>query len=162
MSVLYWYVAHTLPRCEKKLVQYCERKGLAVTLPCYRSAHKYRGKTVVFQKPLFPSYVFVQIPAEKRGLILQSDYVANLLEVHDQELFARQLGEVMLALETDLEIRLAPTIGEGARVKIKSGPLRGVEGWVEKRYGMNVVLLRLNFIGQAAAVKLDATDLEVV
>lgn len=162
MSPLLWYVAHTKPRCEKKLLQYCERKTVEATLPCYRAAHKYRGKTVVFQKPLFPGYVFIQMPVEKRGVILQSDHIANLLDVHDQELFARQLGEVMLALEMDLEIRLAPTIGEGARVKIKSGALRGVEGWVEKRYGMNVVLLRLDFIGQAAAVKVEATDLEMV
>jgi transcriptional antiterminator RfaH len=162
MSPLLWYVAHTLPRCEKKMLQYCERKGLEATLPCYRSAHQYRGKMVVFQKPLFPGYVFIRMPVEKRSAVLQSDYSANLLDVHDQELFARQLGEVIQALETDLEIRIAPTIGEGMRVKIKSGPLRGVEGQVEKRYGMNVVLLRLDFIGQAAAVKLDATDLEMV
>jgi transcription antitermination factor NusG len=162
MNSLPWYVAHTKPRCEKKLTQFCERKSLAATLPCYRSAHKYRGKTVVFQKPLFPGYVFIQMPPEKRGLVLQSDHVANLLDVHDQELFARQLQEVLLALETDLEIRLAPTIGEGDRVKIKSGPLRGVEGWVEKRYGMSVVLLRLDFIGQAAAVKMDAGELEMI
>jgi transcription antitermination factor NusG len=162
MNQLLWYVAHTKPRCEKKLMQFCGRKNLAATLPTYRSAHKYRGKTVVFQKPLFPGYVFIQMPREQRNTVLQSDHVANLLDVHDQELFARQLHEVMLALETDLEIRLAPTIGEGARVKIKSGPLRGTEGWVEKRYGMNIVLLRLDFIGQAAAVKLDATDLEMI
>jgi transcription antitermination factor NusG len=157
-----WFVAHTRPRCEKKLLQYCQRKNLAATLPCYRSAHRYRGKTVVFQKPLFPGYLFLHMPAEKRGMVWQSDNVANLLDVHDQELFARQLGEVLRALETNLEIRLAPTIGEGVRVKIKSGPLRGIEGWVEKRYGMNVVLLRLDFIGQAAAVKVDATEVEMV
>ena len=68
----------------------------------------------------------------------------------------------MCALDTDLEIRLAPLIGVGVRVRIKYGPLRGVEGWVEERYGMNTVLLRMDFIGQAAAVKMEATDLEVV
>ncbi len=162
MNSLLWYVAHTKPRCEKKLLLFCGRKNLSATLPCYRSAHKYRGKTVVFQKPLFPGYVFIQMPVEKRSTVLQSDHVANLLDVYDQDLFARQLHEVMQALETDLEIRLAPTIGEGARVKIKSGPLRGIEGWVEKRYGMSVVLLRLDFIGQAAAVKMDAGELEVI
>jgi transcriptional antiterminator RfaH len=162
MSQLLWYVAHTLPRREKKLLQYCEREKLDARLPCYHSAHKYRGKTVVFRKPLFPGYVFLQIPAEKRGVILQSDYLANLLEITDQVLFIRQLDEVMRALETNLEIRLAPTIGEGMSVKIKNGPLRGVEGWVEKRYGMNTVLLRLDFISQAAAVKLEASDLELI
>ena len=162
VSQLLWYVAHPRPRCEKKLLQYCQRNALNAHLPCYHSAHKYRGKTVVFNKPLFPGYVFLQIPGENRGLVLQSDYLANLLEVFDQALFVRQLEEVMRALETDLEIRLAPNIGEGMRVKIKTGPLRGVDGWVEKRYGVNTVLLRLDFIGQAAAVKLEASDLEMI
>ena len=162
VSQLLWYVAHTRPRCEKKLLQFCERETIAASLPCYRSARKYRGKTVVFKKPLFPGYVFLQIPREKRNLILQSDHLANLLEVADQELFVQQLGDILRALDTDLEIRLAPTIGEGMRVKIKSGPLRGVEGWVEKRHGMTTVMIRLDFIGQAAAVKLEATELELI
>jgi hypothetical protein len=84
-----------------------------------------------------------------------------LLVVHDQELFARQLGEILMALDTELEIVLAPEIGPGSRVKVKSGPLRGLEGWVEARYGMTTILLRLDFIGQAAAVKLQADDLEL-
>ena len=162
MSPLLWYVAHTRPRCEKKLLQFCQRESLDARLPCYQSAHRYRGKTVVFNKPLFPGYVFLQLPKEKRNLILQSDHVANLLDVADQERFVRQFDEVMRALETDLEIRLAPSIGEGVRVKVKNGPLRGIEGWVEKRYGMTTVLIRLDFISQAAAVKLEANDLELI
>src|SRR5690348_6623920 len=50
VSDLPWFVAHTKPRREKKLVEFCERQGFAATLPCYDSAHKYRGKTVVFRK----------------------------------------------------------------------------------------------------------------
>lgn len=162
MSQLLWYVAHVRPRCEKKLLQYCQRESLDARLPCYRLAHRYRGKTVIFNKPLFPGYVFLQLAGEKRNLIIQSNHVANLLDVSDQELFIHQLGDILRALETDLEIRLAPTIGEGMRVKIKSGPLRGIEGWVEKRYGMTTVLIRLDFISQAAAVKLEANELELI
>ena len=87
---LCWFVAHTRPRCEKKLVQFCERDGLFTTLPCHRAAHKYRGKTVVFQKPLFPGYVFLKMAVEQREKVYQSDYLANLLKVTDQELFIRQ------------------------------------------------------------------------
>lgn len=155
-----WVVAHTKPRCEKKLVQYCEREGIDSTLPCYRSPHRYRGKTVVFHKPLFPGYVFLRLSGEQHRTIRQSDYIANLLTVTDQELFDRQLREIMAALETEVEVRLAPAIGEGVRVQIKSGPLRGLEGWVENRQGPTTVMLRLDFIGQAAAVKVEAWDLE--
>jgi transcription antitermination factor NusG len=162
MSELVWYVAHTRPRREKKLVEYCRRQSIAATLPCYDSAHKYRGKTVVFRKPLFPGYVFLQlVPGQKDG-VRQSDHVANLLEVFDQETFQRQLDSILLALETKLGVQLAPSIGPGMRVRIKAGPLEGIEGWVEQRYGMSTVLLRLEFINQAAAVKLDADILELI
>src|SRR5712691_10225382 len=156
MSDLEWFVAHTKPRWEKKLKLYCEREGLLATLPCYRTVHKYRSKTVTFEKPLFPGYVFLQLSREQRQQVYQNDSVANLLVVHDQKLFVQQLGEILKALETNLEVYLAPEIGTGSRVKVKSGPLRGMEGWVEERYGKTTVLLRLDFIGQAAAVTLEA------
>ncbi len=157
---LEWYVAHTRPRCEKKLTQYCERESIPATLPCYQAVHKYRGKTVTFDKPLFPGYVFLQLYATQRQPVYQSDYLANLLSVPDQVHFAEQLEDILQALDSNLEIRLAPEIGEGSRVLIKTGPLRGMEGWVEKRYGMTTVLLRLDFISQAAAVKMEAWELE--
>lgn len=157
-----WYVAHTKPRCEKKLYDYCLRERIEATLPCYSSVHKYRGKTVVFQKPLFPGYVFVQIESRLSSAVRQNDYVANLLDVHDQATLENQLAEIQLALNSDLEVRLAPNIGEGMKVRIKAGPLRGVEGWVEQRHGMDTVLLRLDFINQAAAVRLGADVLEPV
>ena len=162
MSELLWFVAHTRPRCEKKLAQFCEREHLEATLPCYRAVHKYAGKVVTFEKPLFPGYLFLNIAQQHRQEVYQSDYVANLLEVHDQALFLEQLGNILLALGTGLEIQLAPEIGVGRRVRITRGPLRNVEGWVENRYGMSTVLLRLDFISQAAAVKVEADELELV
>jgi len=160
VSEVRWFVAHAKPRREKKLVEYCQRQGIAATLPCYNSAHKYRGKTVVFQKPLFPGYVFLQLVSDQKDSVRQSDHVANLLDVFDQETFYQQLKDILLALDTDLDVRLAPAIGEGMRVRIRSGPLQGMEGWVEQRYGMTTVLLRLDFINQAAAVKVAADMLD--
>ena len=72
----------------------------------------------------------------------------------------RQLKDILGALDTEVEVRLAPTIGPGSRVRIRSGPLQGMEAWVENRSGMREVLLRLDFIGQAAAVRVDADQLE--
>ncbi len=116
----------------------------------------------MFRKPLFPGYVFLQLEPVQGPQVRQNEHVANLLEVFDQETFQEQLQDILLALDMRLGVRLAPAIGEGMRVRIKSGPLQGIEGWVEQRYGMTTVLLRLDFINQAAAVKLDADILEQV
>jgi transcription antitermination factor NusG len=157
-----WFVAHTRPRCEKKLLEHCVRNEFAATLPCYSSAHKYRGKTVVFHKPLFPSYVFLHLPPRQSSNVRQSDLVANLLDVPDQELLEAQLVDILRAVKAGLEIQLAPEIGSGTRVRIKSGALRGVEGLVEERLGPDIVVLRLDFISQAAAVRIGADLLEVI
>lgn len=162
MSARLWFVAHTRPRREKKLVDFCSREVIPATLPCYSSGHKYRGKTVVFRKPLFPGYVFLQLQDGERETVRQNEHVANLLNVFDQETFQSQLDDILHALDSELDVRLAPSIGEGMRVRIASGPLQGTEGWVESRYGMSTVLLRLDFINQAAAVKVDADQLELI
>jgi transcriptional antiterminator RfaH len=157
-----WYVVHTRPRCEKKLVQFCQREQIATTLPCIKRVHKYHGKTATFWSPLFPGYVFVQITREQRQKIYQSDYAANLLEVFDQVQFEQQLTDILRAVDAEMDVQLAPQILPGCHVRIKSGPLRGVMGWVEKRSGMVQVMLRLDFISQAAAVAIDADELELV
>ncbi len=157
-----WFVAHTRPRCEKKLRLYLDRESIYNILPTIKTVHKYRGKTVAFDKPLFPGYVFLKIHPLSRQKVFQSDYVANLLDVPDQAGFDEQLGDILEAIESGYELQLAPEIGVGKRVMIKSGPMRGVEGWVEDRYGMTTVLLRLDFIGQAAALSMQADMLELI
>ena len=160
-SRVVWFVAHTKSRCEKKLAEYCTRAGMESSLPLYKSVKKYRGKTLTFEKPLFPGYVFLRMPPLARQKVMQSDYVANLLDVPDQEGFEEQLQAIVQAVGTDYEVRLAPTIQPGSRVRIRSGPLRGLEGFVEGRKGMVEVHLRLDFISQAAAVRMDADLLEL-
>jgi len=157
-----WFVAHTRPRMEKKLLRHCEREGLSASLPCYQTMHKYRGKSVTFEKPLFPGYVFLRLREHERSTALASDCIANLLFVTDQEQFSKQLDDIIKSVESGLDIQLAPSIGPGSLVKIKYGPLQGVEAWVEERHGMTTVLLRLDFIGQAAAIRMNADNLELV
>ena len=159
---LAWYVAHTRPRREKKLAEYCTREGFEVTLPLYRSVKKYPGKVVTFEKPLFPNYLFLKLFPHQRKKVYQSDYVANLLDVPDQKSFQEQLDDILAALETDYEVCVLPHITTGKRVKITAGPLRGMEGYVEERQGRFLVLLRLDFIAQCAGVRVEAGDLEVI
>lgn len=157
-----WYVAHTKSRAEKKLQQYCVREGLEVSLPCVTSVRKYQSKTARFDLPLFPGYLFVRVNPLHKTVVAQSSHCARLLEVPDQHAFVRQLADIEAAVSSELEVCLAPQIVDGVRVVIKSGPLRGIEGVVEKRTGIVDVLLRLDFIGQAAVVRIHVSELEAL
>lgn len=157
-----WYVAHTRPRCEKKIAEFALREGIHVILPLFKSIKKYPGKAVTFEKPLFPNYIFLRLLPHQRKKVLQNDHVANLLDVPDQKAFQEQLDAILAALETDYEICALPHISVGRKVKINAGALRGMEGFVEDRMGKLLVLLRLDFIGQAAGVRVDASNLEII
>ncbi len=157
-----WRAAHTGPRCEKKIAEFCERDGLEVCLPLYPSIKKYHGKTVEFTKPLFPGYVFFRATAGQCTRLSQNDHVARVLTPPDEAEFATQLEDILRALATRREIRLAPEVVDGMRVHIVRGPLRGLEGMVERRSGLLEVYLRLDFIGQSAAVRVQADEVEAV
>ena len=100
------------------------------------------------------------------GLLLGALAAAHLFFLCHRHFFSsefkEQLSDIIFALEQNVDIRVEPMIGKGNRVIIKPGSLQGQEGWVEDRFGMTTVLLRLDFIGQAAAIKVDASILELI
>ncbi len=157
-----WLVAHTRARAEKQVARWAAREGIPAELPLYRTTHRYRGKTVTFAKPLFPGYVFLKAPVSRADKIVQCHQVARVLVPPDPVEFDRQLGDIVAAVAAGLEMHPAPDVVAGVRVSITEGPLRGLEGWVEKRDGAHDVILRLDFIGQAAAVRLSTHAVERV
>ena len=158
---LLWYAVHTKPRCEKKLRTWCVRNEITCELPTYSSLRKYRGKEVEFSKPLFPGYVFPRVPVSDAQFVYRSNYAVKLLKPIDQEEFSSQLSAIIVATENMEQIRLVPNISVGSRVVIRNGPLAGIEAWVQDRDGPSEVILRLDFIGQAAAVSLSVEELQL-
>ncbi len=157
-----WYVAHTRPRAEKKVADYFRQEGWTTELPLYASLKVYRGKRVTFYKTLFPGYLFVRLPEGQVPRARQNQHVAQILVPPDQAEFADQLQAILAAVSGEREIRVAPAVVVGKSVRIIQGPLRGVEGVVVERMGVLEVVLRLDFIGQGAAVRVAADELELV
>ena len=158
----FWYVAHTRPRCEKKLALYCKRENIDVTLPCVQSVKQYGRKVVTFEKPLFPGYVFFRSAHDHVRKVYQSKHVANVLTVFDQSTFERQIGDILRALESGYSVVGIIGLRAGAEVRIVAGPLAGMSGTVMKLLNHITVVLRLDFIGQCAAVVVDSANLEIV
>lgn len=62
MAEFPWVVCHTRPRCEKKFAALLVAEKLAHYLPVVASVRRYAKQTKRFTKPLFPGYVFAQVP----------------------------------------------------------------------------------------------------
>ena len=53
-----------------------------------------------------------------------------------------------------------PYLKEGQRVRIKKGPLAGVEGILTERAGQHLLVLSVDILRQGLSIKIDASDVE--
>ena len=91
---LLWLVCHTKPRCEKKFAALMQAEKLEHYLALTQSVRRYGTQTKRFTKPLFPGYVFAQVPAERKTRIYQQDLLVRAITVEDVPKFLRQLEDV--------------------------------------------------------------------
>jgi len=151
-----WVVVHARPRCEKKVADFCSGKDIYSYLPQLVRTHRYGNRTRTHQLPLFTGYVFVYADSAQRMLLKSSDRVANVLTVCDQQLLIKQLSQVKCALDHEATVELFPHLTAGMKVMVKAGPLKGVEGFIERLKGKTRVILNIDFIQKAIAVEVNA------
>lgn len=148
-------VAHTRPRCEKKLVAFCSLQGIFTYLPLLETTHRYGSRVRSFTKPLFSGYVFAIASARELQLLRQNRYVANLLQTTRQEELIGQLRDIARALAVGRTVQVDEYFHTGTRVRIIMGPLKGVEGTVVRRKGETRLLLKVDLIRQAISVEVE-------
>jgi len=154
-----WVVAHTRPRCEKKLVNFCRLHSVHSYLPLLETAHRYGGRVRRFSKPLFSGYVFALTGVRAKTLLRQNRYVANLLETSRQAELVLQLRDICKALLAGRMVQVEEYFECGRRVRIVGGPLKGVEGVIIRRRNETRVLLKVDLIRQAISVEVNTADL---
>jgi len=150
-----WVVLHCRPRCEKKLERYCSERQLPVYLPVIEKLHRYGGRERRFNVPLFRGYLFCVTPPAEKARLRQNQYVANLLEVCDQEQLVGQLRQIRVALQAGSRIEVMPYLEEGKMVRVTDGPLKGVEGIVARFKGETRVVINVDMIQQSVALEVD-------
>jgi transcription antitermination factor NusG len=111
--------------------------------------------------PLFPGYLFVHISPEQRLNVLEAPGVLNIVSSHGS-LIPLPEGEIE-ALKIALETRKSephPLLTSGKRVRIKVGPLQGLEGVVVRQTRQLRMIVSIDCIMRSFAVELEASDLE--
>lgn len=160
MEESYWLVCHTKPRCEKKFSALMTAEKLEHYLPLVDSVRKYGTQTKRFTKPLFPGYVFAQVPVEKKSRIYQQDLLARAITVEDVPTFLRQLDEVKKIVASGFELSVMPLLTKGRRVKIVGGALHGLEGFVDNPSHPQGVVIAVDVLQQGLLVKVPLENLQ--
>lgn len=156
-----WWVLHSRPRCEKKVDAALDGSVDSIYLPCRPSRKHYTGKSVTFQIPLFPGYLFARFSERERLTVFQSAPLASILWIADQERFHGQINDLRQVLESAKEANLCPFIEIGSRIKISSGRFKGIEGIVRRRAGRSRLVVSIDILQQSVEVELAADGVAI-
>lgn len=144
------------------MANYCSVHLVEHYLPLRKVQRIYQRRRVTFLIPLFTGYVFTAFNRSQRPLVLKSNFVARILDVCDQERFLYELDQIRKALAIDPTLGPCPALTKGKLVRIVSGAFKGIEGIVQALKPNAKVVLNVEIIGQAAAVEVEAGNMEII
>ena len=157
-----WRVAHTKSRNEKALAWQMQRKGISYFLPLTRKAYQRKGRTFRSLLPLFAGYVFFCGNEDERVEVLQTNRVANIIEVKDQPKLVSELSPIQAALCKGQQLLPHRYIKAGQRCRVTAGPLTGTEGIVIRAGEHTRLVLQVDILGQATSVEIGMDMIELI
>jgi transcription antitermination factor NusG len=157
-----WWVAHTKSRNEKALAHDLIGKGLSYFLPMTWKVRHVRGRRIKSLLPLFSGYLFFCGDEQQRIQVLKTNRAAGLIEVKDQERLVNELSAIEQALRAGAALQKDKHFKTGQRCRVTAGPLRDIEGVVQRSPRGARLILAVDMLGQAASVEVDSDLIEII
>jgi transcription antitermination factor NusG len=158
----HWYALYTCPRHEKRVVQQIEERRISCFLPLYRSVRRWKDRRKELELALFPGYVFVRIAIKDRLRVLQLASAVRFVSCngHPVPLPDSEMASLMNGLRHGVRAEPHPYLVVGRVVRVRFGPLAGMQGVLVRRKDKFRVVLSLNLIMRSVAVEVDEADVE--
>ena len=157
-----WHALFTRHQHEKSVASALSNKTHEVYLPLYRSVRQWQDRAKQLWLPLFPCYVFIRAGMDRQLQILTTPGIIHIVgwggrpAIIPQE----QVDAVRLMIESRLTVETHPYLQFGDRVRVKTGPLMGLEGILTRKKGVARLVVSMEMLGRSAAVEIDALDVE--
>lgn len=155
-----WYVLHVKPRTEKKVAEFLSALHVFRYVPLFRKVTKVQRRRVVRELPVFPGYVFTRLFPDERRSVLETRQIVRTIEVSRPRQMIHQLRQVEHAGRLPSDLRVVQSFAAGERVRVVSGPLRGLEGLVVRHGAETKLILSVDILGRALEASVQPADLQ--
>jgi len=154
-----WHALYVNSRAEKKISENLQARGIEVYIPIIKTMRQWSDRKKMVEIPLINGYVFVKILPAENDKVTQTKGVVNFVKSEGKIAVIREIEIDRLKQLVDLGYHLeastiTKTYKEGDKVKISSGALKGIEGYVVESKENKQIEVLLESIGQCIRVKL--------
>jgi transcription antitermination factor NusG len=156
-----WHAVYVSSRTEKKITDLLNNKGIEAYVPIIKTMRQWSDRKKMVELPLLNGYVFVKINSAENEKVMQTRGVVNFVRSEGKIAVIRDVEIERLKQLVQLGYHLEATsinkkYNEGDKIKISSGVLKGIEGFVVKTKENNQIEVLLESIGQCIRVNLPA------
>jgi len=159
-----WYAVSVRSRHEKLVTRHLEHQGLNHFLPVYRSVRRWKDRRQELDMALFPGYVFVNLNLRDRLRVLRAPGAVQFVTFQGQPAAIpdSEIRALESSLSAGLRLQPHPYLHQGARVRLKRGPLVGAEGIMIRRKERFRLVLSIDLIMRSVVFEVDEADVEPI
>jgi transcription antitermination factor NusG len=157
-----WLAVHTRHQHENMAALSLAYKGFEVFLPVYTRLRRWSDRIKKLSAPLFPGYVFLRGERQQQLAILTAPGVLGLVGfagvpavIPDVEIEA-----VRQTIARSLPVEPYPFLKCGDWVRVKAGPLEGIEGILVRYKKLIRLVLSVHLLEKSVCVEVDAWMVE--
>lgn len=151
-----WFALEVKRRHEQVIAQNLQYKGFeAFTPSCRRKASQ--NKVVNFSTPLFPGYVFSMFDARFRLPILMTPGVRSIAGYGriPIPIDSEEINAIRNIVNFGIPVEPCPYLSRGKQVRVTSGPLIGVRGFVLQTRSPCRIVVSVSLIQQSIRIEVD-------
>jgi len=159
-----WYAVYTWANHEKRVAEHLEQRQMRSFLPLYRAMHRWKDRRKEVELALFPSYVFVHLSLQHRLRVLEIPSVVHLVSFQGKPapLPAHEIEKLRQGVNGRVRMGPHPYLQAGQRVRVRSGPVAGLEGILVRRKEGARLVVSIEILMRAVALEIDEADVEAV
>ena len=154
---MHWFALAVKPRHEKAVAEHLLARSLESYAPVYRERRLVVGSRPIVELPLFSRYVFCRFSFADRLKVISMPGVQSVVgfggkaaPVHDEEIDA-----VKTLVGSGLAVAPWHYLRIGQHVRIREGPLSGLEGILAREKSGYRVVINVELLQRAVAVEID-------
>ena len=161
----YWFAVHTRSRHEKQVDSFLKEKCIDSFLPLIKTLSRRRDRRSFVDLPLFPGYLFVNIPLDNVFDVISTRGVVRIIGTDPftpTPIPEKQVNDIKILISSNVKLDPYKYLQSGTKVRVKAGPLMGIEGIFLKRKATYRVIVSVELLQRSTAAEVCIADIEPV
>jgi transcriptional antiterminator NusG len=159
-----WCAIQTRYQHEQLANQILDNKGFETFFPTFARIRQWKDRKKKIWEALFPGYLFVADVAERRVQVVTTPGVCSIVCFANLPALipSHEIESIRRAVSSAYPVEPHTYMKQGDRVRVKEGPLLGIEGVLIRKGSSTRLILSIEMLGRAAAVEIDSACVEQI